>query len=124
MRGQLRRWGLRLALVALGLQAAVPLFILIDLRALAAEEAADQIIGQSLCLHDGSSTPAGAPAPTHNCSFSVCPLCAAVAVASALAAPPPDGPAPPAFAHAAPVAVRAAIGAPRAHLSQRNGERS
>ncbi len=110
MRGQLRAWGLRLAFVALALQAAIPLFILVDQRALAAEQAADELIGQSLCIHDGSSSPAGAPA--HPCSLSACPLCAALAVASALGAPAPDGPAPPAFAHEAPFAVLAAIGAP------------
>ncbi len=112
MRQHLRRWGLRLALVALALQAAVPLFILVDLRVLAAEAAADAVIGQSQCVHDGA--PSSDRAPAHQCSFAVCPLCAALAVASALAAPAPDGPRVPAIAQAAPFAVIAAEDAPRA----------
>jgi len=80
---RLRRWGLRLALLALAFQAAIPLLILGDLRALAAEEAADRITGSSLCIHDGSQQPDHAP--SHQCCFSVCPLCAALAAATAIA---------------------------------------
>ncbi len=111
MRGQLRAWGLRLALVALALQAAIPLFILVDQRALAAEAAADQVIGQSLCIHDGSSSPAGAP--THPCSHAVCPQCAARATATALGAPAPGAPSAPTFAHTTPFVLLAAAGAAR-----------
>jgi hypothetical protein len=110
MRGYWRAWGLRLALVALALQAAVPLFILVDLRVLAAEQAADAIAGQALCIHDGSSHPA---APEHPCSLSVCPLCGALAAASALGAPVAAAPAAPSFAHKASFAARATAAAPR-----------
>jgi hypothetical protein len=111
MRGQLRAWGLRLALVALALQAAIPLLILADQRALAAEAAADQVIGQSLCIHDGSSSPAGAPA--HPCSLAACPLCAALAVAAALGAPATDGPPVPTFSQSVSFAPFAAEDAAR-----------
>ncbi|HUK59967.1 MAG TPA: hypothetical protein VLV50_12120 [Stellaceae bacterium] len=110
MRGYWRAWGLRLALVALALQAAVPLFILVDLRALAAEQAADAIAGQALCIHDGSSHPA---APAHSCSLSVCPLCAAIAAASALGVPATAALPPPPLARAAPALMLAAAAALR-----------
>jgi hypothetical protein len=80
-----RRPGLAVAALALALQVAVPLFILVDLRAMAAEEAADAIVGRSLCIHDGGT----GHAPAHSCDMAVCPLCAALAAASALGTPMP-----------------------------------
>jgi len=111
MRGYWRAWGLRLALAALALQAAVPLFILVDLRALAAEQAAETIVGQALCTHDGGAAPAGTP--THPCSLSVCPLCAAIAAAAAPAVPASASPAVPHSVQKTPFAAFVAATAPR-----------
>ncbi len=110
MRGYWRAWGLRLAFAALVLQAAVPLFILADLRALAADETADAIAGQALCIHDGSSQPS---APVHPCSLAVCPLCAALAVASAPGMPGAPALVMPPVARSAPVVALAEALAPR-----------
>jgi hypothetical protein len=104
-----RRLGLSLAALALVLQAAVPLFILVDLRAMAAEQTADAIAGQSLCIHDGTT----GHAPAHPCDMAVCPLCAALAVASALGVPAADAPPVPAVAQAVRFAVLSVSAAPR-----------
>jgi hypothetical protein len=103
-----RRLGLSLAALALVLQAAVPLFILVDLRALAAEQAADAVIGQNLCIHDGGA----GHAPAQPCDMAVCPLCAALAVASALGPPAPGAPLAPSAAPAAQFAFLSSSAAP------------
>ena len=69
------RWlGLRLALVALAVQVAVP-FLLAAL--LAAYEAPDvaPAFDANLCLHGGPGQPPQ-QAPPHDCNLSSCPLCA------------------------------------------------
>jgi hypothetical protein len=96
----LRRLGLRLALAALLIQAAIPLLLGVEMRAASAEAAADAIVAQSICLHDGGTTQGGAPHP--DCNLAFCPLCAALAVASTLAVPAADGPSVPVLAAATP----------------------
>jgi hypothetical protein len=120
-RAFLRRLGLRLALAALLIQAAIPLLVGAEIRAASAEAAADAIVAQSLCLHDGGTTQGGAP--HSDCNLAFCPLCAALAVASALAVPAADGPSVPAMESAAPyffeASSRAASAADRTFYQSR-----
>ncbi len=80
---RLRQAGLRLALLALCIQAATPLFLAVELRALAAA-ATDAEIAQSRCLHDGASSPA-APGSHSDCTPLACPICTTLAAGSMLA---------------------------------------
>jgi hypothetical protein len=99
-RALLRRLGLQLALAALLIQAAIPLLVGVEIRAASAEAAADAIVAQSLCLHDGGTTQGGAP--HSDCNLAFCPLCAALAAASTLGVPAAGGPSMPVMAGAAP----------------------
>jgi hypothetical protein len=84
---RVKRFGLRLALLALAVQALIPFLVAFQLRALAqSPEAA--VLDAPLCLHDGSGQPAGG-APHQDCT-AACPLCAALAAGS-LIGPPPAG---------------------------------
>jgi hypothetical protein len=77
--------GLRLALIALAVQAAIPFLLAFELRAFAqSPEAA--LLDAPLCLHAGTSAPAS-PAPHQECTPAACPLCAALSVASLLGPP-------------------------------------
>lgn len=78
-KGRVHRLGFRLALVALAVQAAIPLLLAVALRASAAASA-DVVIASSLCLHDGS-TQRSDPAPHQNCPPSNCAICTALAAA-------------------------------------------
>jgi hypothetical protein len=99
-RGFLRRLGLRLALLALAVQVAIPLLLAVELRAAVAQSAADAVIAHSLCLHDGAPPPDGTP--HGDCSLAFCPLCAALAAAATLGTPAQDQPSVPAAPRAVP----------------------
>jgi hypothetical protein len=97
---RIRRIGLPLGLVALAVQAAVPLILAALLSAYAAPEVAP-IFDAALCHH---GEPGQAPTPRPACNTD-CPLCAVLAATNApvLAgaegiAPPPLGEAPLSFA--------------------------
>ena len=75
----IRRFGLRLALLALAVQALIPFLVAFQLRALA-ESPEAAVLNAPLCLHDSSGQPAGT-APHQDCT-AACPLCAALAAAS------------------------------------------
>lgn len=96
---RLRQAGLRLALLALVIQAALPLLLAVELRALAAA-ATDTEIAQSLCRHDGS-TPA-TPGSHPDCTPSSCPICSTLVAASMLALTAAPTPILPAFASETP----------------------
>jgi hypothetical protein len=80
---RLRQAGLRLALLALFIQAATPLFLASAIRARAAA-ATDAEITQSLCHYDGGAAPA-APGPHPDSTPLACAICTALAAASTLA---------------------------------------
>ena len=87
--GRLRRLGLRLALLALAIQAAIPFLLAFELHAYAAAEDA-AVIDSSLCLHDGSTTPSDPQ--HHDCNLTGCPLCTALAASHVLAIVGQGGP--------------------------------
>jgi hypothetical protein len=104
---RLRQAGLWLALLALFIQAALPLFLAIEIRALAAA-ATDTEIASSLCLHDGAGSPA-VPGSHRDCTPASCPICTALAAASALAIAAAEMPIMPVSAMAAPVFAAAPV---------------
>ena len=81
----MRRLGLRLTLLALLVQAAIPLLVAFEIRAALAQSAEDAVIAQSLCVHDGGPPAPGSP--HSGCALAFCPLCAALAAAAALGSP-------------------------------------
>jgi len=103
---RLRQAGLRLALLALVIQAAMPLFLAVELRALAAA-ATDAEIAQSLCRHDGAAP--AAPGSHPDCTPFACPVCTTLAAASTLAIAAAPVPIMPAAASATPVFAAAPV---------------
>jgi hypothetical protein len=104
---RLRQAGWWLALLALFIQAALPLMLAIEVRALAAS-ATDTEIASSLCLHDGAGSPA-VPGSHRDCTPSSCPICTALAAASALAIAAAAPPIMPASAAATPTFAAAPV---------------
>lgn len=80
--GRLRRFGLRLALIALAIQTAIPFLIAFELRAYAAAQDA-AVFDQPLCLHNAPANPT--ERPTHRDCNLACPLCSALAASHMLA---------------------------------------
>lgn len=70
-RRQRFRWGLRLALFALAVQAAIPFLIAGELRAFG------DLLDAPICFHSGATQ-----SPHQDCPPTACPLCAALGAAS------------------------------------------
>ncbi|HZT51908.1 MAG TPA: DUF2946 family protein [Stellaceae bacterium] len=98
---RLERLGVRLAFLALFIQALIPFLLTVEIRA----HAADPLHGsESLCLHDGGGASGGAP--HQDCNLACCPLCSTLAASVAFGVAGQPAPQGPGFARIAPPPVR------------------